>query len=68
MLFFTADGGLIAGLTVDTEDLDEASIYLHQLAESVGGRCGFALGSMPPPPTAAEFEATASGETFLRLG
>jgi hypothetical protein len=36
MLFFTTDGGPIAGLTVATWDPDPAAATLGQLAQSVG--------------------------------
>lgn|SRR5262249_14405856 len=59
MLFFTADAGLIAGLTVSTEDLDVAEKTLRELAQSVDARYGYALGDSPPPDTASEFKAEA---------
>ena len=59
MLFFTTDGGLIAGLTVATEDLDRASTTLRQLAQSVDARYGYATGEQPPPDTTSEFKAIA---------
>jgi hypothetical protein len=59
MLFFTVDDGLIAGLTVATEDSERAGMMLRRLAESVGGRYGYALGESPPPNSKSEFEAEA---------
>jgi hypothetical protein len=59
MLFFTTDGGLIAGLTVATEDPDLAARTLRQLARSVDARYGYATWEQPAPDTAFEFEANA---------
>jgi hypothetical protein len=59
MLCFTTDGGLIAGLTVATEDPDFAGATLFQLAQSVDARYGYATWEQPPPDTASEFKANA---------
>ncbi|HET8741808.1 MAG TPA: hypothetical protein VFM41_04245 [Gaiella sp.] len=59
MLFFTTDGGLIAGLTVATEDPERAGTTLRQLARSVDGRYGYATWEQPPPDTAFDFKANA---------
>ena len=59
MLFFTADGGLITGLTVATEEPDLAGTTLRQRAQSVDARYGFATWEQPPPHTAFEFIAHA---------
>lgn len=59
MLFFTTDGGLIAGLTVETDDPNQASTTLRQLAQSVDARYGYATGEQPPPDTASVFKAIA---------
>src|SRR5262249_21008069 len=59
MLFFTTDGGLIAGLAVATEDSDLAGATLRELAQSVDARYGYALGEAPPPGTASEFKEQA---------
>jgi hypothetical protein len=59
MLFFTTDGGLIAGLTVQTDDPARATTTLRQLAQSVDARYGYATGEQPPPDTTSEFEAIA---------
>jgi hypothetical protein len=59
MLFFTADGGLIAGLTVATADSERAGVMLRRLAQSIGARYGYGLGESPPPCSASEFEAEA---------
>lgn len=59
MLFFTTDSGLNAGLTVETDDPNQASTTLRQLAQSVDARYGYATGEQPPPDTASEFKAIA---------
>ena len=59
MLFFTADRGLIAGLTVETDDPDRAATTLRKLAQSVDARYGYATGEQPPPDTTSEFKAIA---------
>ena len=59
MLFFTTDGGLIAGLTVETDEPSRASTMLRQLAESLGARYGYAACEEPPPDTTSEFKARA---------
>jgi hypothetical protein len=59
MLYFTTDGGLIAGLTVATSDLDLAGTTLRHLAETVDARYGYATWEQPPPDSAAEFKAEA---------
>jgi len=68
MLFFTTDGGLIAGLTVATEDPDLAGTTLRQLARSVDARYSYATWEQPPPATASEFKANAlNTESSTRL-
>ena len=59
MLFFTTDRGLIAGLTVATEDPDRAGATLRRLAESIGARFGYATWEEPPPDTTFEFKVRA---------
>jgi hypothetical protein len=59
MLFFTTDGGLIAGLTVATADPDRARTTLRRLAQSVDARYGYATWEEPPPDTASGFKARA---------
>jgi hypothetical protein len=59
MLFFTADNGLIVGLTVATDDPSRASTALSQLAESVDAAYGYATSEEPPPDTTSEFKARA---------
>jgi hypothetical protein len=65
MLFFTTDGGLIAGLTVDTHDPVVAGNTLRHLAESVDGRYGYAKWEQPPPDTMSEFVAEARATKVL---
>lgn len=67
MLFFTSDGGLIAGLSLpDTQDgaIERA---LTDLAETVGGRFGMTLWEEPPPERAADFLAAARTAKGPRL-
>lgn len=59
MLFFTVDGGMIAGLTVSTGDRDLAEGTLRRLAGTIDARYGYTLWEAPPPDTAADFEAAA---------
>lgn len=54
MLFFTTDGGMIAGLTVEG-DQSEAITHLDRLAKTIGGKYGYLTAEEPPPDTAAEF-------------
>ena len=65
MLFFTTDGGLIAGLTVD--DDAAAADWLRRLAGSVDARYGYVAFETPPPETAADFRAAAAGADPPRL-
>jgi hypothetical protein len=65
MLFFTSDNGLIAGLTVDTDDPNIAGATLRQLADSVDARYGYAKWEQPPPDTASEFKAETRTTEFL---
>src|SRR5262249_27578188 len=65
MLFFTTDGGLIAGLTVDTDDPVVAGTTLRHLAESIDGRYGYAKWEQPPPDTASEFKTEARTSKML---
>ena len=54
MAFFTADDGLILGLTVRE---DEAERQLRRLMNDLGSTTGGIFGEEPPPETAAEFRA-----------
>jgi hypothetical protein len=56
MLFFTADGGVVAGLTVADADARRA---LAELAETVGAHDGYATFEQPPPDTVADFPTRA---------
>jgi hypothetical protein len=63
-LFFTRDGGLIAGLTIGADRFAETAATLHELAGSVGAQYGYATGEEPPPyETTAEFIARVRLET-----
>lgn len=59
MLFFTADGGLIAGLSIADEDPATGRQLLTRLAGSIGARHGYATFEQPPSATTAEFLASA---------
>jgi hypothetical protein len=52
MLFFTEDGGMIAGVVVRDK---RASEWLLKLASTVGGEYGYVTAEDPPPDTTAEF-------------
>jgi hypothetical protein len=67
MLFFTTDGGLIAGLTVTTEDPGLTATTLRRLAKSVDARYGYSAWEQPPPDSASEFEAKARRAEDPRL-
>jgi hypothetical protein len=56
MLFFTADGGLVAGVTAGEDDARKA---LVELADTVGSRDGYVSVGTPPPDTTGEFIAQA---------
>jgi hypothetical protein len=56
-LFFTSDGGLIAGVTVGAERFTDTAATLRELALSVGARYGYSTGEEPPPfETTSEFK------------
>lgn len=55
MLFFTTDCGMIAGLSLAARDSTLVSIYLRQLAESVGARYAYVTSEDPPPETQSDF-------------
>jgi hypothetical protein len=68
MLFFTSDGGLIAGLTLPDREDGGIARALIDLAESLGGRFGMTLWEQPPPERAADFLAdvrTAAGPKLV---
>jgi len=51
MLFFSEDGGMIVGISVDAgwePDRDEIRSWLTRLAHSVGGRHGHVCNESPP--------------------
>ena len=59
MLFFTVDGGMIAGLTVATWEGDLAENSLRLLARTVDAQYGYTLWEQPPPDSVTEFKAAA---------
>ena len=62
-LFFTGDGGLIAGVTIGAETFAETATTLRELALSVDARYGYATGEEPPPyGTTSEFKTRARQE------
>ena len=64
MLFFTEDGGLIAGLA--TKSPNTADV-LQSLSEAVGGRFGVAVHEEPPPDLMSEFIQKCRLSTTARL-
>ena len=66
MLFFTGDGGLVAGLTV-RDDEGEPADRLRRRAERVAGRDGYLAWETPPPDTVEEFRRTAAAADPPRL-
>src|SRR3954454_21882292 len=66
MLFFTVDGGLIAGLTVQEEGPALAD-WLQRLVSTVGGTDGYVAFESPPPDSAAEFRRNAAAADPPRL-
>jgi hypothetical protein len=67
MLFFTTDGGLVAGLTVHDENPATLTRYLQQLAESMDAKYGYVAWEEPPPERSSEFIARASEAMPPRL-
>ena len=67
MLFFTSDGGLIAGLSVPDTEAGVIERALKDLAASVGGRFGMTLWEEPPAERAADFVAAARAAKGPRL-
>ena len=66
MLFFTEDGGLIAGLSVREEGPALAG-RLRSLADSVGAGYGYVVFEAAPPATAEEFRRAAAASDPPRL-
>lgn len=64
MLFFTHDGGMIAGLG---SAFLEPKALLKQLAAVVDARFGMAVFEEPPPDTCAEFRERCRGAITARL-
>lgn len=64
MLFFTADGGLIAGLATKSPNI--ANVLLS-LSEVVGGHFGLAIHEEPPPDLMSEFIQKCRLSTTVRL-
>lgn len=57
MMFFTADGGLIVGLTVPEAQIAYAKA---ELSKTMRSTCSLVLFEQPPPDTALEFANMAS--------
>lgn len=55
MLFFTNDGGMIAGLTVRKQGKRPPEYYLEELTKSVDAVCGVMSWETPPPLNQVEF-------------
>lgn len=64
MLFFTRDGGMIAGLAARGV---EPGMLLRELAERVGGEFGVAVFEEPPPDTSSAFRSLCRGASTARL-
>jgi hypothetical protein len=67
MLFFTKDGSMIVGLSVDEERSDHAKQLLCELATTIGAVHGYATIEEPPPDRTAEFLARARSAS-IRIG
>lgn len=65
MLFFTEDGGMIAGLVVPHHV--EAATLLERLASVVGATYGQTVLEEPPPSTLAEFRLSCKTGTGDRI-
>jgi hypothetical protein len=67
-LFFTGDGGLIAGVTIGADRFADTAATLRELAVSVDARYGYAAGEEPPPfDTMSEFMARVRREEINLL-
>ena len=55
MVFFTLDGKMIVGLSIDSDDAKQISHYLQELADTVGGSAGYSALEEPPPETLEDF-------------
>ncbi len=66
MLFFSTDGALFAGLSVDGTS-DEVLAAFQALALSVDAKFGYCTADEPPPETIEEFQATARRATRPKL-
>ena len=67
MLFFTIDGGMIAGLSVKTENVQELENYLQDLAGAVEGELGAVFYEEPPPDSVKEFKRRVILSTVPKL-
>ena len=64
MIFFTEDGGMIAGITIPYDDGDA---WLSKLSDIVGGKYGYVSFDSPPPETRVEFIACCEKSDQIRL-
>lgn len=55
MLFFTTDGGMIVGLSVEVDKREDARKFLEALAADVDGEFGMVMLEQPPADSAEEF-------------
>lgn len=63
-LFYTADGGLVAGLFLYEDNVLE---WLAKMARVVGGRFGYMTLEAPPPETQTAFVELCRASQFPRL-
>jgi hypothetical protein len=64
MLFFTEDGGMIAGVSGPIEAVEDA---LVEISEVVGGRYGYITNEAPPPDTVTGFKAICEQSTLPNI-
>ncbi|WP_240220540.1 hypothetical protein [Rheinheimera hassiensis] len=64
MVFYTADGGLIAGIAVEDGDREA---WLKRLSKLVGGKFGYVSFDSPPPETTQDFIAYCESSDQIRL-
>jgi hypothetical protein len=64
MLFFSADGGLVAGVAVRDEN---GATWLKNVAAVVDGKFGYVTSEEPPPDTAASFVERCRSAHVTRL-
>ncbi len=64
MVFFTSDGGMIAGLAVNEED---GRLYLEQLRDFWNADYGYTIFESVPPDNAADFIKLCQNSQYLKL-